>query len=203
MGKRIPFDILICPVCKTDNLKHNDNEIQCLECGKIFRINNNKYYFEQYPKEKIADPLDKLKFILKKYDKFYSFLIKSISPVYSPNSVHKLLNNFIRPMSKNAVILNLGSGNSNISNLVSNIDIFPYKNVDLVCDISNLPFKPNSVDVVINIAVLEHLPNPQNVIKEIYRILKPANATGSDNRGGGGGTLYIYSIYTRFSFISS
>jgi ubiquinone/menaquinone biosynthesis C-methylase UbiE len=44
--------------------------------------------------------------------------------------------------------------------------------VDIVCDIENLPFKNNSIDVVFNIAVLEHVKNPENVVGEIFRILK-------------------------------
>ena len=36
-----------------------------------------------------------------------------------------------------------------------------------------LPLKTNSADVVTMLAVLEHLPNPEQVVKEAYRILKP------------------------------
>lgn len=48
-------------------------------------------------------------------------------------------------------------------------------------DIDNdlLPLPDNSVDTVISIFVLEHLHNPQNLIKEAYRILR------------NGGTLYL------------
>ncbi len=41
------------------------------------------------------------------------------------------------------------------------------------------PIKPNTADVVTMLAVLEHLPKPQVILKEVYRILKP------------GGTLLI------------
>ena len=38
---------------------------------------------------------------------------------------------------------------------------------------ADLPFLDNSIDVVFNSAVLEHVPNPKKVIDEIYRVLKP------------------------------
>jgi ubiquinone/menaquinone biosynthesis C-methylase UbiE len=78
------------------------------------------------------------------------------------------------------VAINLGSGNSNISDKITNVDIFPFKNVNICCDIESLPIIPDSVDVIINIAVLEHVPNPENVMNEVYRVLKP------------GGTVFTY-----------
>ena len=36
-----------------------------------------------------------------------------------------------------------------------------------------LPFEDNSVDVVYSKSFLEHLPNPEPILKECYRILKP------------------------------
>ena len=71
------------------------------------------------------------------------------------------------------LIVNIGSGNSKIADNIYNVDIFAYDNVDIVCDIENLPFKDNSLDVIVNLAVLEHVPNPKKVIEEIYRVLKP------------------------------
>jgi ubiquinone/menaquinone biosynthesis C-methylase UbiE len=51
---------------------------------------------------------------------------------------------------------------------------------DIVGDIHNLPLPDASVDAVICIAVLEHVEEPLQAIKEIYRVLKP------------GGFCYIY-----------
>ena len=47
-----------------------------------------------------------------------------------------------------------------------------YENVDIVCDIHLLPFKDNSIDAVMSLAVLEHVREPAVVLKELHRVLK-------------------------------
>lgn len=36
-----------------------------------------------------------------------------------------------------------------------------------------LPFRDNSIDIVVSLMVLEHVTNPQQVLEEVFRILKP------------------------------
>jgi ubiquinone/menaquinone biosynthesis C-methylase UbiE len=48
------------------------------------------------------------------------------------------------------------------------------KNVDLIsCTAENLPFEDNSFNMVYSSHVLEHIPDQQKALKEIYRVLKP------------------------------
>lgn len=133
-------------------------------------IEDGKYIFKKLESSDIEDSLDKLKNILKKYTKFYYWLIKVISPVFIDGSQEEFISSQV---TKDKICINIGSGNSKISDDVYNVDIFAYENVSIVCDIENLPFKDGSIDVVLNIAVLEHVPNPQKVIDEIHRVLKP------------------------------
>lgn len=135
-----------------------------------FSFENEKYIFNKLEFNDIEDGLDGFKNKFKKFTKLYNLLIKIISPVFDNNSVDTFINKYI---AEDTIALNIGSGNSKISEKVYNIDIFAYDNVDIVCDIENLPFKDASIDVIFNIAVLEHVPNPQKVIDEIYRVLKP------------------------------
>jgi SAM-dependent methyltransferase len=44
---------------------------------------------------------------------------------------------------------------------------------DFTCSLDNIPKPSGSYDVIINTQVLEHVPEPQKVITEFYRILKP------------------------------
>ena len=41
------------------------------------------------------------------------------------------------------------------------------------CSAENLPFEDNSFDMVYSSHVLEHIPNPEKALQEIYRVLKP------------------------------
>jgi SAM-dependent methyltransferase len=43
-------------------------------------------------------------------------------------------------------------------------------------DIENLPLASQSVDFVLSVGTLEHVPNPEQVLGEIHRVLKPGGA---------------------------
>lgn len=52
----------------------------------------------------------------------------------------------------------------------------PHENdhLDVVCDITQkLPFKDNSFDTIILSDVVEHIPNPSDLMAEVHRILRP------------------------------
>lgn len=171
MSKAIDKKNLICPKCYSNKLLFKKKIIYCLTCSRQYKINNNKYYFNDYKKFALRNSLDKIKYLFKKYGKLYELLIWLISPVCPSSNLNHFIRKYIHR--KNIIALNIGSGNSNLSNNISNIDIIDYNNVDLVCDIHHLPFNNNTIDVIINIAVLEHINNPKKVIKEIHRVLKP------------------------------
>lgn len=76
-------------------------------------------------------------------------------------------------------IVNLGSGSQRIRKDVINLDIYRYRNVDIVGDIYNLPFSDNEIDAIICDQALEHLKDSPAALKEMSRTLKP------------GGLIYI------------
>jgi len=46
--------------------------------------------------------------------------------------------------------------------------------IDVICDIVDMKLIPdNSIGLVLNLESLEHIPQPQKAIDEIYRILRP------------------------------
>jgi SAM-dependent methyltransferase len=53
------------------------------------------------------------------------------------------------------------------------IDIFPGPGLDLVGDGQALPFRDKSVDAILLMEVLEHVPNPLSLLQECFRILRP------------------------------
>ncbi|MEE8350542.1 MAG: class I SAM-dependent methyltransferase [Acidobacteriota bacterium] len=48
-----------------------------------------------------------------------------------------------------------------------------YSRIDVCGDLAAIPLPDQSVDVVLNIQVLEHVPDPCSVLRELFRVLKP------------------------------
>lgn len=108
-------------------------------------------------------------YIMARYPTFYEILRYTLGAVY----VGKTARFIIKNLPENTVVINLGSGAKRIGKRVINVDIFPAKNVDIVADARALPFEDDSVDAVISEQLFEHVRDPQNIVKEIYRVLRP------------------------------
>jgi SAM-dependent methyltransferase len=52
-------------------------------------------------------------------------------------------------------------------------DDWDYSQLDIICDLEQLPFSENTFDAVICAQVLEHVKEPQRVIVETFKTLKP------------------------------
>lgn len=82
-------------------------------------------------------------------------------------------------MNKDSVLVDLGAGQSDFLELTSAfklcaVDLYPYPGIQVVCDLEHsLPFKDKSVDIVLLTNLLEHVREPNAVLEECYRILKP------------------------------
>lgn len=69
-------------------------------------------------------------------------------------------------------VLNIGSGGHRLARHIINLDVFEGNEVDIVGDGSLLPFRNDSVDIILLLAVLEHSVDPGKVVCESYRVLK-------------------------------
>jgi SAM-dependent methyltransferase len=137
---------------------------------KPLREVGGKWYFREVDVAgETTDSFDRLKMNFKKFPRIYYFLIHVVSPVCSDR---RPLKRFLD--SSEGLVLNIGSGNSLRQVGVVNVDMMDYENVDIVCDIHHLPFKDNSIDAVMSLAVLEHVREPAVVLKEVHRVLKPS-----------------------------
>jgi hypothetical protein len=83
-----------------------------------YQIKNGKHIFIPIQEEVVTDFLYKIKYKIKKYNKFYSALIEIISPVYPQPffDAKRIIRNEIKI--KNVVAINLGSGNLNEINQI-------------------------------------------------------------------------------------
>jgi SAM-dependent methyltransferase len=126
--------------------------------------------------EERSDFVNNLKTFLRRWPRLYLGLIYVISPICFVGMSPKT---FLRRFGSGKTILNIGSGVHRYRDDIVNIDIFPYRNVDVVADAMALPFADNSVDAALCECLLEHVPSPERVVAEMLRVLRP------------GGQLYI------------
>jgi len=72
------------------------------------------------------------------------------------------------------MILNLGSGDMGRQEGMTNVDIRPLPNVDVVADVKKLPFKDGEVDGIINRNLIEHFGRHETkeLLQEWVRVLK-------------------------------
>lgn len=114
--------------------------------------------------------INQIKTFLRRFPTLYRFLVFVISPAcftgVSPAA-------FLRRYGVGSLILNIGSGVHRYRRDVINLDIFPYEGVDVVADATALPFPEDTADAMLCVAMLEHVPNPQKVVDEMLRVLKP------------------------------
>ncbi len=139
-------------------------------CSSQFSVDNGRYIFLKNPPSAL-DLLDRIKSIFKSFPRLYSFIVRTFSPVYSPDFTSRFISDYIQD--KSLVSINLGSGAVSLSDNMIDIDCVPYKNVSIVCNITSLPVADSSVDRILNSAVLEHVPSPEAAVNEMLRIMKP------------------------------
>jgi SAM-dependent methyltransferase len=79
---------------------------------------------------------------------------------------------FNNPAYNNKKIINIGSGG--YAPIKNAINIDPYrKGPNIIAAFGeNLPFENESIDVVVCVAVLEHVKEPEKIISEAWRVLK-------------------------------
>jgi SAM-dependent methyltransferase len=90
--------------------------------------------------------------------------------------VRERLRAFVATYRTEECILDLGCGNSNYTKYFPNrigIDIVSKAGISVVGDAHNLPFRANAFSMILSTEMLEHVQEPQRVIDEIQRILKP------------------------------
>jgi SAM-dependent methyltransferase len=128
------------------------------------------FIYDDKKTNNMKDPANDIRNYFKRWPRFYYFIVTFFGPVWWTGLSEK---GFLKKYTPKGIILNLGSGPKVINPKIINVDIFPYAGVSIVADISSLPYESRSVDAVICNTVLEHVTNPEKVIEEISRVMKP------------------------------
>jgi len=170
-NKRRIKDLIMCPHCYSD-LKWLEDSLQCPECNARFPIQNGAINFIDYSLEKTWDSEFQAEQMFNKTltAKLYNAGKRLVNNEYKPRD-H--IREFMSGVRQDSIVVELGSGNRRLRSDVINVDIFPFPNVDLVADIKRTPFRDNTVEFAILDTVLEHVPEPHKVTRELHRILRP------------------------------
>ena len=175
------LNALRCPVCKQGGLSLKKDECVCAVCAERFPVRNSKLCFtkdadakmQQYDAE-AKQFVNRLKSLVKRCPPLFMFLTYAIGSVsYLGERPGRTIRKVFGTDTSNKIIVNVGSGITKLHPDVINLDIFPFKNVDIVADASSLPFKDASVDMLISESTIEHTPDAESVIREMRRVVKP------------------------------
>ena len=96
-------------------------------------------------------------------------LYRPLTPRWQDKAVFEFLEYYWTPWRDK--ILNIGSGNTRLRDDMVNMDIAKHKDVDVLGDAHQLPFRNGSFDLVFCNAVLEHLKQPWVAANEMERVL--------------------------------
>lgn len=161
--------VLACPACGGD-LSYARDAATCVGCRAAYEIRDGRIFFISVPKR--DDELDTVKGRLKHAlgSKYYTFGVTVIAPTY-PFNFAKFMRRWLDPASE--IVIDAGSGNNRLDENVICLDSFDYPEVDVVCDLAALPLKPGSVGAVVTRSVLEHVPDPGQVVAGFERCTRP------------------------------
>jgi hypothetical protein len=161
------YERLVCPECHRPLSESCGHEVR--------REANGSVWFGQFsPGEPSTDPLNKIKETVKSRAPWlFTRLVPAISPVYFPGIPKVFLSRFDYDRQ---LVIDVGSGCFRLHPGFTTVDGGNYAEVDLRCNAEKLPFADNSVDGVVTIALLEHVPRPQVIVDEIFRVLKPGGS---------------------------
>lgn len=86
--------------------------------------------------------------------------------------------------------LDLGCGDKHLRESVEdrNMNYLGLDITDVNFEFDKLPFENNSIDIIVSLAVIEHIANPDNFLSEIFRVLIP------------GGLIYISTPNWHYSY---
>lgn len=166
-----------CPNCKLRVICEHD-DLVCGSCQWRMSGKNGVFNFGSSSDIWAEDSIDRVKQRFKRYSRLYAALINLFSPVYP--QLWFEVRAVRRSLLPGQIAVNIGSGNSVLGPEFTNVDLMPYPNVHVVTGADRLPFDDSTVDVLVSIAVLEHVRSPGQMIEEFFRVLRP------------GGTAYIF-----------
>jgi SAM-dependent methyltransferase len=146
--------------------------LRCPRCERVIDPRVGQFQFgEIQPEVRDSDWLNRKKERAKRLlGGVYPLAIRVLSPVHVTRQQSRFLKTFD---TNTQMVVDLGSGTSHYKESVVCVDGVSHANVHVTANLESLPFQDNSVDGIVSIAVLEHVPDPQRHVQEMKRILRP------------------------------
>lgn len=172
---------LRCPACNRGSLSSQEQHLVCKECAAEYPVRDSKIHFTKTTDANIQKYeveansfVNRLKKRVKEWPALFVFLTYTIGSVsYFGQRPKQTIEKLYGEKAKDKIIINVGSGITKVHPEVINLDVFPFKNVAIVADAAALPFKDNSVDMLISESTIEHTPDAEAVIREMRRVVRP------------------------------
>jgi len=180
------WEVLMCSYCGSD-LKNNDCDITCPNCGLHYEYTHTNSIDLRLKKKKKYNLEFELGNTLMDNDVPIEPLTTNTNTevdfsnnITVPKHLTKeLMSYFPKAKSPNSLMLDLGCGNAIHKNVCEHAGFewvgldYNSKEAPVLGDAHALPFKDNSFEFILSIAVLEHIRFPLIMMREAYRVLKP------------------------------
>jgi SAM-dependent methyltransferase len=164
--------IISCPFCKS-SLEKKENKFICKIHGQFDIDNSNRPILIENKTLTLntiehESGVNWLKSFLKRSPKVYYTVWHVFCPVMMLVNGPRMILKYVK-----GTIIDVGSGPERLGTEFVNVDVFPFPEVDIVADATKLPFADNSIDGAVSESVFEHVPDAQEVAKEMVRVIKP------------------------------
>ena len=163
--------LLCCPKCHT-RLAFGAAELRCASCGRSYPLRDGRPDFvgSEFSHSSDSEFAQEQMHASSLRAKLFNLGSRVINSDYTPVDQ---LKEFVQEIPAGAVVFELGAGSRRLREDFVNLDLFDFPNVDVMSDIQATPLAEATVDYVVLDTVLEHVPDPQRVVREVHRILKP------------------------------
>jgi len=157
-------ELIVCPKCHSILNTSVNNSIICSKCYATYPLQNGIPIFSEIPAT--ITPSEKIE-------------RNAHSGTRWRQANWRFLEKQLENFKADSVILDVGAGRGDFGEIYKNfkhitVDVFPYPEVDVACDLSNtVPFLDNCIDCVLLMNVCEHIYDPRKVLSSIHKIIKP------------------------------
>jgi SAM-dependent methyltransferase len=175
--KELAKAIVRCPICSGELVW--GGSLACRSCGESYRRDGDVPILLVPADDTPAPPEGWYPSALRALPQRLQDVASRFAPRLRPTLIYKSrgasgeVERFVASLGGDAVVLNIGSGDSAYGPSVVNVDIAPFQNVDVVGTAERLPIAQGACDGAILMAVLEHVPDDELALSEARRVLKP------------------------------